>query len=256
VNVFAPNSTFQIDDEFFGAERAVIARCLGEPGLIALAASRLSPNDFQHEFLAKCFKTLVDVHDEGRKPSLETLIRFFGDDEVEGGLTARNFLTRLLRSSFIGQFLPIEDAIGVIRDTARRNQIARIGGDLVRSATSPESVLKTASDAALELDDLIASCRQGDRQTFDGNGIAAAAFEHLDATDLSNPTTGLTDLDDALGGWPKGEMSVVAARPGMGKSAFATSSRESWPRLSVLQPRNDGEADQRSHAGRHRLHAR
>ena len=224
MNVTAPSSAFRIQNEIFGAERAVIARCLAEPTLIPQAASLLSPQDFQQDFLADCFKMLVSVYDEGRKPSLETLISFFGDEEVEGGLSARNFLTDLLRGSLWGQFLPIEDAIDVIRDTARRNLMGQIGDGLSRSVTSPSSVVATASDAALRLDELIASCRRGERQTFDSSAIAAVAFEHLDGADPADPTTGLKDLDDVLGGWPKGQLSVLAARPGMGKSAFAISS--------------------------------
>lgn len=222
MNLHSPQA-FQIDLEIFGAERAVIARCLAEPALIAQAAARLSPAEFAHPFLGEAFRVLVDLHDAGRKPSMESLIAVFADDEVEAGLKVRDCLTRIVRASLYGQFLPIDDAVEVIRDAAARNVLAKIAEDMRVGAGIVRPVIETALDATARLDELVAMSRSGERQTFDSAGITSTAFEHLDSTEAMNPTTGLKDLDDVLGGWPKGELSVVAARPGMGKSAFATS---------------------------------
>lgn len=58
-------------------------------------------------------------------------------------------------------------------------------------------------------------------------------FTALDAVDaaVAEPAfgqedvpTGLHDLDKTIGGWPRGELSVIAGRPCMGKTAFAISS--------------------------------
>lgn len=222
MNLHAPQA-FEIERELFGAERAILARCLTEPALIAQAGARLSPAEFQHPFLGECFRILLDLHDTGRKPSVESLITVFADDEVEAGLKVRDCLTRIVRASLYGQFLPLDDAIEVLRDTASRSILSKIGEDIQVAANLARPMIETASDASSRLDELIAMTRSGERQTFDGKSIGDAAFAHLDSTDANNPTTGLRDLDDVLGGWPMGELSVVAARPGMGKSAFATS---------------------------------
>jgi replicative DNA helicase len=213
---------FQIDLEIFGAERAVIARCLAEPALIAQAAARLSPAEFAHPFLGEAFRVLVDLHDSGRKPSMESLIAVFADDEVESGLKVRDCLTRIVRASLYGQFLPIDDAIEVVRDAAARNVFSKIAEDMRIGAGIVRPLIETASEASARLDDLIAMARGGDRLTFGGEQITSVVADHFSSSDVNNPTTGLKDLDDVLGGWPKGELSVVAARPGMGKSAFAT----------------------------------
>lgn len=223
MNVHTPPSQFLIDSDEFGAERALVARCLASPDLIGDVAGRVSQQDFRHEFLGLCFKALVDLKDGGRKPSLETLASIFCDEEVEPGLSVRTFLTELLRGSLYGQFIPIDDAIEVIRDESQRRVIAEIGGDLVKASGLTTPLSEVIGDISHRLDDLAASFRQSVRHTYDGAGIADAAFAHLDSTERTSPTTGLVDLDRDLGGWPKGELSVVAGRPGMGKSAFATS---------------------------------
>lgn len=221
MNLQSPQS-YQIDLEIYGAERAVVARCLAEPSLIAQAAARVSPLDFVHPFLGECFRVLVDLHDTGRKPSMESLVSVFADDEVEAGLRVRDCLTRIVRQSLYGQFLPIEDAIEVMRDASSRNVLSKIAEDMRVGAGVTRPIVETACDAAARLDELIAMSRSGVRQTFGGEAIATVVSKHFDSVDEKNPTTGLKDLDEVLGGWPKGELSVVAARPGMGKSAFAT----------------------------------
>jgi replicative DNA helicase len=46
----------------------------------------------------------------------------------------------------------------------------------------------------------------------------------LNKGDVEKPiTTGLHDLNKVVGGWRRGEFTVIAARPSMGKSAFAAS---------------------------------
>lgn len=224
MNYHTPASGFAIDGELFGAERALIARCLAKPDLISEAALRVAPNDFEHPFLKSCFATLVEFKDAGRKPSIESLISVFGDDELESGLSVRQFLTNLLRGSLYAQFIPIADAVEVVRENAQRRALARIGDDLRSLDANAYPVALAVQRATEQLDEISASFRRSVRLSFDGAGIADAALAHLESTDRVAPTTGLKDLDDVLGGWSKGELSVVAGRPGMGKSAVAASS--------------------------------
>lgn len=215
-------SRFEIATASFDAERAVIAKCLVSPEAITEASGKITANDFENSFLAACFGALIGFSDEGRKPSVESLISVFGNEELEAGLTTRDFLTELVRGSLVCRFIPIEDAIGVIRESAQRRALSAIGSQLFAAATTPKSVAVMVADAAAKLDEVAASSRQAARSAYDAVGAADAAFAHLESNSRSSPTTGLIDLDAKLGGWPKGELSVLAGRPGMGKSAVAT----------------------------------
>lgn len=222
MNFHTPASQFKIDSELFGAERSIIAKCLISPSVIAEASARITFSDFEHPFIARCFEALCTLDAEGRKPSIESLVSIFGPDELEPGLTPRLFLDQLVKGSFYRQFMDADDAIGVICETAQRRRISSIGATLFASSEGRKSVSEIISEATSGLDDIAASFRQGKRLVYDAAGAADAAFEHLDGSERTSPTTGLVDLDKSLGGWPKGELSVVAGRPGMGKSAFAT----------------------------------
>lgn len=221
MNSQAP-SKFDISTASFDAERAIIAKCLVSADAITEASGKITPNDFEHPFLSACFGALIGFSDEGRKPSVESLVSVFGNVEIEAGLTTRDFLTELVRGSFVCRFIPVEDAVGVIRENTQRRVLSSIGSEMFASATGQKGVAEIIAEATARLDEVSASTRQSSRSAYNALGAADAAIAHMEATARSSTTTGLADLDAMLGGWPKGELSVLAGRPGMGKSAVAS----------------------------------
>lgn len=215
-------SKFEIASASFDAERAIVAKCLVSADAIAEASGKITANDFEHPFLAACFGALVGFADEGRKPSVESLVSVFGNVELEAGLTTRDFLNELVRGSFVCRFIPVEDAVGVIRENTQRRTLSSIGSEMFASAAGQKGVAEIITEATARLDEVAASTRQSARSVYNAVGAADAAFEHMEGTARTSPTTGLADLDKMLGGWPKGELSVLAGRPGMGKSAVAS----------------------------------
>lgn len=224
MNFHTPSHQFTAMQNDNGAEFAVLARCLAQPETIGEIASKIVPADFEHPFLARCFSAIVGLHGEGRKPSVESLVAELGNDEIEPRLTVRQFLFEIATQGVGGYFLPIGDAIEVVRDRAQRRSLAVLGANLMAGTAGMKSVQDLVAEAAAGLDDVSASFRQSKCMVYTAGGAGAAAIANLDAVEATSPTTGLKDLDRMLGGWPKGELSVVAGRPGMGKSAFATSS--------------------------------
>lgn len=224
MNFHTPSAQFSAMQNDNGAEFAILARCMAQPDSIAEIADKIVPADFEHAFLARCFAAIVGLHAEGRKPSVESLVAELGNDEIEPRLTVRQFLFELATQGVGGYFLPIGDAIEVVRDRAQRRTLAVLGANLMAATAGMKSLQDLVAEAAAGLDDVAASFRQSKRMVYTAGGAGAAAIANLDAVESTSPTTGLKDLDRMLGGWPKGELSVVAGRPGMGKSAFATSS--------------------------------
>lgn len=221
MNIHSP-SQFEINSELFGAERSIVGKCLVSPESIPEAAGQIKATDFEHPFLAKCFDLLCRFEADGQKPSIEALVSVFGPDELEPGLTPRAFLDALVKASFFRSLMRIDDAVGVMREAAQRRRVSEIASTMFASSAGIKPVMEVIAEATDGLDEIAASFRQGKRLVYDAGGAADAAFAHLDGAERTAPTTGLVDLDKCLGGWPKGELSVVAGRPGMGKSAFAT----------------------------------
>ena len=154
------------------------------------------------------------------------MLAMLGDSELEPGYTTKTYLCELVGDNLLdgAGLMPLSDAVEVVRDASQRNTLAIIGHALAARATSQTSpVGDIAGEAVQALDDVLSSLRAGARLSYDAEGAALTALAHLDSSERQYPTTGLADLDAATGGWPLGQLSIWAGRPGMGKSACASS---------------------------------
>jgi len=183
MNIHTPASNFEIDGELFGAERSIIGKCLVSPESISEAAGQIKSTDFEHPFLGKCFEALCRLDREGQKPSVEALVSIFGPDELEPGLTPRAFLDALIKASFFRALMRIDDAVGVLRESAQRRRVAEIGSALYAGSVGIKPVIEIISDATDGLDEIAASFRQGKRLVYDAAGLAPLSTP----TPLTNP---------------------------------------------------------------------
>ena len=228
MNIQAAQAAFQKaikDDPYnYGSERAVIAGCLIKTELIAEVDAKLVPADFEGEFHRRVVDILIGLHKEGRKPSVEAVVAVTGDDEIAPNLTVRSYLRGLVTDGLTSLIVPFDDALETIKDASQRKALSEAGSDLMFGATSGgKSVFDLGSEAVARIDDVMASLRSGKRRHYDAGGAGASALKLLSGEAAPALTTGLADLDRMIGGWPPGELSVIAGRPGTGKSAVATS---------------------------------
>lgn len=224
-------------DEQITVEQTLLAQCLARPERIGEVAARVVPNDLQNEFHRAILSVLVDLHEQGRSPSVEALVARFGDDEIEPGLTPRRYLNTLLKSAIENFHQPMADIIEVVKDAAIRRTFADIGNSLSLQSTSHAgSIVDLAHGVMDRMGDVLASLRSGSPVSYDALEAVDMALRHLDSESPPYPTTGLCDLDRVTGGLPTGQSSILAARPGMGKSAVASSmaARAAMKGYSVL----------------------
>jgi replicative DNA helicase len=213
------------DPYAFSTERAVIAACLAQPDRLAEIEATLVPSDFEGHFHRRVIEVLFGLHREGRKPSIEALVSFLGDDEIAPDLTVRGYLKGVVVDGLALLHLPIDDAIETIRDAAQRKLLAQAGSELMTAATTgSKSVATIATEAVAKMDEALSSVRCGRRKSYEVGAAGKSALALLDGTASAAPTTGLADLDQMTGGWPRGEPIIIAGRPGMAKSGVATCS--------------------------------
>jgi replicative DNA helicase len=211
--------------EWVSVEQGILAACLLRPEAIAEVSAKLVPDDFQNKFHRQILSALVDLYDQKRQPSIEALAARFADDEIEAGLTVRQYLKKMFSYGIANRHRPLADLIETARDQALRRYLTNTGTVLAGQAANGAMALgEVAAHAVEQIDDVLSALHQGQRRSYDAEEAGAIALRHLDSTEKPYPTTGLKDLDRMTGGWPRGQMSVLAGRPGMGKSAAASSS--------------------------------
>lgn len=210
------------------AEQAVLGSCLMNRDAIASIADRLRPEDFWDERHGWVYAAIRDLYRRRTPPDLRTVQaelqrRRAGEQtqlEAVGGIPALAALVDAVPTSYhvphYAQIVREAAAMRDLIDAGRR--IAAMGMERQRDA-----LLTVLSDALKLLTDLQA------RTDVDGGGfrpigeIYDQILSELTADEERQPAvpTGLLDYDRLTGGlWP-GELVVIAAPPGHGKTSLA-----------------------------------
>ena len=211
------------------AEQQLLGACLVWPDAVDLAASILEPEHFFEPVHAQIFEWLRDMRSRGQRTSAPLLIAQLGQlghlDIL--GLPLSVFVARLCTEATTGVNVP--DFAKVVRDWWERRQMQAVlesGLELIKCA--PIEVLPAEiRNETIERLDAISSNQipQTTRAVTIGDA-AREAMTNLSDTiqrngQLAGITFGLSDLDRRTSGMQRSEVSILAARPGMGKTAVA-----------------------------------
>lgn len=199
------------------AERAILGCAMLSEQALDAAVTRLSPMDFDDKRNRQIFEAMRALSAVS-KPV---------DEVTVGGLvrfeSANVYLHGVVSTTPMGEH--VGPYLDQVRDKTARRAILEAARDAVDLATkSTESVQVIAdkasaamSKAVIEHNDEIATpIRELVRVEFN-------RIERMKAGDKRPGLfTGYYDIDRRLGGWQPGNLYIIAARPGMGKTALAT----------------------------------
>lgn len=207
------------------AERAVLGAVLLDLSALSRAQELLSPNDFYDSRHRRIFEAMTEL--AGRSEVIDLLT--LGDLlEQTGGLKAiggRGDLAELLTT--VASASNIAQHCRIIRDHTIRRRLIKLAVDISHRAYEKVSAEQLVQDAERELSH-IASGRD-ERSWCPMADLARDTVEYVDYASkrgeaLLGIPTGFTALDSLLGGWQRSDLIIVAARPSMGKTAFALGS--------------------------------
>ena len=116
-----------------------------------------------------------------------------------------------------------DEYAAIVKELSIRRRIVDVSAQISRGALDrSQDCAKTLDDARLALADIVVS-----RHATQGIGdVLANAYAYVVGVasgDIKPIPTGLACIDDTIGGLYRGEYTIVAARPSVGKSAFAAS---------------------------------
>lgn len=206
-------------------EQAVLHAMLSSTEALRTFTGSTVTDDFTHPVHRRLADHLLDLVGTGRQPSVAAALALFGDDELEPGLTAKHYVGRLFIGGTSMLFAaPLRDLHETWRGHVARRNVFQAGSHLQLCMTTELDIAQLAREGIDALNDVLAGFRQGRSESYTGKDAILAALDDMHADAEKIVTTGLTDLDHVLGGWPRGELVIVAGRPGMGKSAFTVSS--------------------------------
>lgn len=205
------------------AERAVLGAILNDGTCFFRVLDALKPEDFYLEPHQLVFQAFVSLANEGTPIDLVNTVAAMerlGTLSLVGG---PSFLAQL------AQDLPdpegVEHYAEIVREKAIRRQLLKVSGSLMVEAGQEGGraldILDRVETMVLELADR--AIRTGPRSIKE---LAYAELDHLERTAKSEHPfigleTGFRRLDELTSGLKEQELIILAARPGVGKTAMA-----------------------------------
>jgi replicative DNA helicase len=205
------------------AERALLATCCA-PGAEQAAANvlfALIEEDFvhpAHRAVFKALKQLFEAQIEINVLTLKDALDQAGDLARVGGYTG---LVELLSAEEVGRPEVLAD---LLMRKRKLRQIIRLGSQLVRQAANEEAPPDTLVEQAAT--DLYRLAQGNQRRGLEHIGdVSKIAFEQLldrlEGRGSTGLKVGFNRLDEITQGFMPGNLIILAARPGIGKTALA-----------------------------------
>jgi len=108
----------------------------------------------------------------------------------------------------------------LVRENWRRREAVQVGLELISAARAGEAdAVDVAAGRLLALNAVVTACE------YTGKQAMQQAWREVDRNyanggKLPGITTGLSGLDEILGGWHDSDLTIIGGRPAMGKTAF------------------------------------
>jgi replicative DNA helicase len=204
-------------------ERVLIGKLLMAPQEIELIKAKVSEHDLDEKLNANILAAIYGMHAEGQTPTRAEIVRAWGDYDVDRKMRLSDYLGGCIDEA-IGELLePIDGVVESIANQAQRRLLESAAHTLQLASDGKRSVTEIGRTAIDQINSILTGVGDGERKLVTAADLAQAGLAALEGSAKTGPLTGFADLDRMTSGWPLAQLSVVAGRPGMGKSAFAVS---------------------------------
>lgn len=205
------------------AERAVLGGILLDNDVLPSVQEHLDAEDFYRETHRLIFQHMVELSQSSRPIDLVTLVehlRNSGNLEVVGGL---NYLMGL--SDAVPVTTNVASYAVIIREKAVLRRLIEATTQINEKVLNTDGEFKEILDFAETTIFKVTEVRGGRAFTHISQ-ILDATFEHIQKLfdrkqSITGIPTGLSGLDKLLAGLQNSDLLILAARPAMGKTAFA-----------------------------------
>jgi replicative DNA helicase len=217
------NLNGKVPPQDLAAEKVIIGGMLIDSGAVGVVSQKMkSGNAFYYQKHSLIFEAIKSVDDGGISVDMITVInelRKTGKLEMVGG---EHYIIEL--STGISSTAHIDHHIDIVMQMFALRRVTSLGNLLAEKSFDLSMDAENILESAMKMIDHELS----ETATVDflpWNDVLQKVLKSVE--ELSNGTgpsgipTGFSELDDVIGGWQNSELIVLAARPGMGKTALA-----------------------------------
>ncbi|MBS5518158.1 MAG: replicative DNA helicase [Clostridiales bacterium] len=205
------------------AEQSVLGSMLLDANAVTQAMETLTTEDFYTPGHQKIYAAMASLHLDGQPVDLVTVLEKMnqqGTLESAGGM---EYLTTL--SNLVPTTANVSQYIKIVEDRSVLRGVIDAGSHMVASGYQAE---KSADDVVADAHDAVYALAMRNRTDSLKplkEGVAEALVRVAEAAQrgggIVGTPSGFADLDKLTAGFEAGQLVILAARPGMGKTSFA-----------------------------------
>ena len=210
------------------AEQALIGSILVNNDVIDEVASLVTPSSFYDPAHIKIYEIIEVLNNKGMIANPITLKNYFEKDNMLSEVGGTEYLVKLTRfSSSTKQAI---DYAKIIQEMYLRRELIKVSDKLSSETLNANSDNRNAEEIIENTEKMLFDLAE--RGSFSQSFIKfdksldqtiEMATQALQSDQgIVGVPTGLTDLDEKLGGLHKSDLIILAGRPSMGKTALAT----------------------------------
>ena len=205
------------------AEQSVIGAIFLEPQALITASEILIPEDFYRTAHQKIFQTMLTLSDQGKAIDVVTIAEELSSKkEIEdvGGLAYISELANAVPTA-----ANIVHYAKIVEEKALLRRLIRVATKIVESGYAGDDEVEVLLSEA-EKNVLEVSKRKNAGDFKHVKDVLVETFDNIEQLvnregDITGIATGFTDLDRMTAGFQRNDLIIVAARPSVGKTAFA-----------------------------------
>ena len=210
------------------AEQALLGSILVNNDIIDEISTIVNPSIFYDPAHVKIYEVVENLNNKGMIANPITLKNYFEKDNMLSEVGGTEYLVKLTR--FSGSSKQAMDYAKIIHEMYLRRELVMISEKLSSDTLNAnleeqnaENIIETTEKSLFDLAERgsfsqsFLKFNQALDQTIE---MATTAMQSDQG--LVGVPTGLTDLDEKLGGLHKSDLIILAGRPSMGKAALAT----------------------------------
>lgn len=205
------------------AEQAIIGAIFLEPAALSTASEILVPEDFYRPAHSRIFLAMLEVSEQGKPVDIVTVTSELADrkllEEVGGVSYLSDLADAVPTAANIEYYARIVEEKSILRRLIRT--ATTIVTDGYNSEDDVEALLNDAEKSILEV---------ANRKNTSGfrniKDVLIDVYDNIEVLhnrkgDITGIPTGFIDLDRMTAGFQRNDLIIVAARPSVGKTAFA-----------------------------------
>ncbi|MDR2676491.1 MAG: replicative DNA helicase [Endomicrobium sp.] len=217
------NIVEKIPPQAIDVEMAVLGAMFIEKEAILKVVDIINENDFYKETHKRIFLVIYELFIENQPVDLLTVSECLKKNGTFAQIGGASYLTNLINS--VQTAANVEHYASIVRDKSISRQLINIGSTIVNDAFSEKNIPEEILDKSQRA--LFSISRQKSKKGFTSvSKLVLPMLQrleklHSNPKEISGLATGFVDFDSQTAGLHPSDLIILAARPSMGKTAFA-----------------------------------